>query len=599
MSPISKAEMRWFVRRLRPLWRAHLGSAVLIILSSLMFLIDPLLIKWLIDVVLPQKNLHLLIAISVTFLVIYACRLGFAAVSRLVSFRTVQKLALSIRLEIFAQMNCLAADYHESTPVGDKLYRLEQDVDQVAELGSGLVPAILQTGFNTAFVVATMCLLNFRLTCILVPLLPVFFLLRRYFERRLRISADAAQRRSSEESGFLQEHLAHVVQIQLLHQEASQTAAFAEKAGSRVVSLNRRALVETLFASSYMGVISLGAVGILGYGGFQVFVGGLTIGGLVAFYSYLVRLFEPLNLAVDVYSRLTRLGASTRRIIEVVSLRPAVVDAPGSAPLPEQIRGEIELRNVSFSYRDRIAVLEDLNLHLLPGERIALVGPSGSGKSTLAKLIVRVHDPARGGVHIDGIDVREVQLASLRAKVCYLMQDAVLFDRSLRENLLLGDPAATERELKEAAEIAGLRALIDRLPLRWETPLGPRGSTLSGGERQRVAIARAVLQKPSVLVLDESTSALDAPSERRILRDLDRHFARQTKIVISHRISALTWVDRLIVLVGGAVVEQGAHEQLIRARGQYARLYNAAWDRSADLAAYDDAVPDCGTATTG
>ncbi len=581
MSPIGKEEIRWFARRLRPLLRAHILSVLLLTVSSLMFLLDPLLIKWLIDRVLPKRDFRLLIVVSASLFVIYVCRLASGALARLVSFRTVQKLALGIRLDILEKMNLLSADYHENTPVGDKLYRMEQDVDQVAELGSSLVPSFLQTAFNTVFVVGTMSILNLRLTCILLPLLPIFFVLRKYFERRLRLSSESAQQRASEENSFLQEHLGHIVQVQLLHQERSQTKAFVEKAKARVLSLNRRTLTEILFAVCYMGVISVGAIGILGYGGYQVFIGGLTIGGLVAFYSYLVRLFEPLNFAVDLYSRLARLGASTRRILEVIKMSPSVVDYPASLTLAETIRGAIELRNVDFNYRDSIAVLAGLNLQVSAGEKVALVGASGSGKSTIAKLVARIYDATRGNVNIDGIDLRNIKLESLRSRVCYLMQDTVLFDRTLRENLLLGNPNATEQQLIQAIEIADLRTVVDRLPLGCETPVGPRGGTLSGGERQRVAIARAVLQNPSVIVLDESTSALDAPSEQRVFRNLNRYFSKQTILVISHRISALTWVDRIVVLAEGIIGEQGPHDQLVRCRGLYERLYNTNSDGTA------------------
>jgi len=581
VSPIGKEEIRWFARRLRPLLRAHILSVLLLTVSSLMFLLDPLLIKWLIDRVLPKRDFRLLIVVSASLFVIYVCRLASGALARLVSFRTVQKLALGIRLDILEKMNLLSADYHENTSVGDKLYRIEQDVDQVAELGSSLVPSVLQTAFNTVFVVGAMSILNLRLTCILLPLLPIFFVLRKYFERRLRLSSESAQQRASEENSFLQEHLGHIVQVQLLHQERSQTKAFVEKAKARVLSLNRRTLTEILFAVCYMGVISVGAIGILGYGGYQVFIGGLTIGGLVAFYSYLVRLFEPLNVAVDLYSRLARLGASTRRILEVIKMSPGVVDYPASLTLAETIRGAIELRNVDFNYRDSIAVLAGLNLQVSAGEKVALVGASGSGKSTIAKLIARIYDATRGNVNIDGIDLRNIKLESLRSRVCYLMQDTVLFDRTLRENLLLGNPNATEQQLIQAIEIADLRTVVDRLPLGCETPVGPRGGTLSGGERQRVAIARAVLQNPSVIVLDESTSALDAPSEQRVFSNLNRYFSKQTILVISHRISALTWVDRIVVLAEGIIGEQGAHDQLVRCRGLYERLYNTNSDGTA------------------
>jgi len=565
-------QFRWFARQLRPLIRAHVLSVFLIVLSSLMFLVDPLIIKWLIDGILPRKDARLLLLAAAGFFVIYVARLGFSGLGALVYSRTMQDLVFRIRLAILEQMNRLSADYHETTPVGQRLYRIEQDVDQVAELGSSLVPYALQATFNTIFVVGTMFVLDFRLTCMVLPLMPLFFVFRRYFEEQLRAASDAAQQQSSLESSFLQEHLASIIQIQLLHQERNQTCAFMERAAARMRALNHRSLIEILFSTSYMAVIALGTIAILGYGGYQVFVGALTIGGLVAFYSYMARLFDPLHAAVEIYSRLNRLSTSIRRILEVIEMPPSVTEKPAALHIPSPMRGYVEMRGVSFSYSNRQAVLQGLDLKLEPGIKVGLVGVSGSGKSTIAKLIARLYDVNSGAVYIDGIDIRELLLGCLRTKVCYVMQDPVLFDRTLKENLLLGNASATKEQLRRAAEIANLEELLHRLPRGWDTPLGPRGNALSGGERQRVALARAVLQNPSLLLLDESTSALDAPSERRVLVSLAQHFPHQTIVFISHRISALTWVDRIVVLNQGVVEEQGTHDQLLIRGGLYSCL---------------------------
>ena len=544
------------------------------VLSSLMFLLDPLLMRWLIDEILPKKDFRLLLFAVGSFFALYVSRTVSLAFAAKVSFATVQKLVFRIRLGILEKMNCLSAEYHETTPIGERVYRIEQDVDQVADLGSSLVPYVLQTAFNSVFVVGAMLMLDFRLTCVVLPLAPLFLGFKKYFEGRLRQASDSVQQESTRESCFLQEHLASVIQIQLLHQEDTQIQAFLHRANARMKTLNHRNLVEILFRTCYMAVIALGTIGILAYGGYELFAGALTVGGLVAFYSYLGRLFDPLNATVDIYSRFNRLGSSIRRILEVLEMKPSVPEQPGAIPLINPLRDCVEMKDVGFSYRNGPPVLEGVNLKIKAGEKIALVGISGSGKSTVTKLISRLYDVNAGAVCIDGIDVRNFCLRSLRTRVCYLMQDAILFDRTLKENLLLGKQCATKKELLRAIEMADLDDLLGRLSKGWDTPIGPRGNALSGGERQRVALARAVLQAPSLLLLDESTSALDAPGEQRVFANLAETFRRETIVFISHRISALKWVDRIVVLHDRAIEEQGTHDHLMNLGGLYKYLCN-------------------------
>lgn len=582
MNQVFTPQMQWFLAQLRPLLWRHLTSILLIVVASLTFLLDPLIIKWLIDVVLPARDTRLLIVAAAGIIGVYLVQLGCSAIGGILSFRTIQKLIYSIRLDLLRQINLLSADFHEAVPVGEKLYRLEQDVDQVAELGSTLVPLVLQTAFTCIFVVSTMFVLNFRLACVLLPVAPIFIFIKKRYQRFLKLAADTAQEKSSMETSFLQEHLGSVVQIQLLRQEEEQTQLFGKYARARMEASNHRNLQEILFRTWYIAVISVGSISVLSYGGYQVFAGGLTVGGFIAFYSYVGRLFAPLSAAVDIYSRLNRLSSSLKRILSILQDKPTVAERPNALRLPRETEGLITLERVSFRYRDSPDVLRDINLSIRGGEKIALLGISGSGKSTIAKLIARLYDVCEGAVRIDGIDVRDATLASLRATVCYVPQAPVLFDRSVKENLLLGNSHASQQELRAAIEITGLAVLLDRSANGWDMRIGPRGSFLSGGEQQRVALARAVLQKPSILLLDESTSALDIPSERRVFLNLIRHFTEQTIVLISHRISALTWVDRVVILAHGSIQEHGTHHELIQRDGLYTRLYRGGQLRDSD-----------------
>jgi len=568
-------QLRWFFSQLRPLLKAHLLSVLLIVVASLTFLLDPLILKWLIDVVLPKRDARMLMVAVACIVGVYVCQLSCYAAGGVLSFRTVQRLVYSIRLKLLEQINRLSADFHETVPLGEKLYRIEQDVDQVAELGSNIVPSILQTAFTAIFVLSTMFVLNLRLTCVLLPLMPLFVFLKRQYATRLRRAADSAQEESSKENNFLQEHLSSVVQIQLLRQEETQTRAFISRARARMEALLRRNIQEILFRTWFLGVVAIGMIAILSYGGYQVFLGALTVGGFVAFYSYLARLFAPLCAAVDIYSRLNRLNSSLQRILKIIDEKPSVRESPTAVELPRRAKGGVILEGVFFGYPDNPHVLTGLNLEIRTGEKIALVGCSGSGKSTVAKLIARLYDVNKGVIRIDGMDVREATLASLRSKLCYVPQEAILFDRSIKENLLLGKADASIEELWEAVELAGLTALIHSLPRGWDTPVGPRGTFLSGGERQRLALARTVLQKPSVFLLDEATSSLDVPSERQVYVSLTRHFAEHTILFVSHRVSALTWTDRIVVLNHGLIEETGTHDQLIETGRLYPNLFKS------------------------
>ena len=535
MRIVQSREFLWLASQVKPFLRLYFGSYLFVVLASALVLLEPLIVKLLIDEVIPNRRLNWLPLVGAAFFLTYMGRLGFEGTAGILNFRAVQKMTFRLRLSLLRHLQRLSAEYHDKKQVGDTLYRLQNDVDQIGTLSAEVLPSALRMVTVSTMVLVTMCVLNYRLTALVLPLIPVFILLRRSFHKRLREASDSAQEQSGRMIEFLEEHLSAIVQVQLLSCEQREARRFAHLSSNAVRAQMKRRITELFFGSILYMIIVLGMAAVLCYGGYEVMTGALTAGGLVAFYGYTLQLFIPLYAVIDIYSKLQRVGASVRRLMEITEADLVLRDRPGSLTLHPNTFGTVELQEVSFSYNEARPVVQKVNLRVNPGERVALAGMSGNGKSTIARLIARLYDVRSGAVLVEGIDVREIKLSSLRSSVIFVPQDPILFDVTLRENLLYGNPQAMQDELDAVTKLAQLEPLIERLPNGWDEPLGPRGNRLSGGERQRVALARALLQHPKILILDECTSALDALTEERLLSELDKRLRGVTTIIISHR----------------------------------------------------------------
>lgn len=576
MSSWMPSEIRWLFRQVRPFLLWHVASFICISIASFLGLLAPLVLKSLIDRVLPSRRIGLLFAAVGLIFLCHQGRALLTSVGGYLSMLAAERLALDLRLRLLRRLDTLSADYHEGTPVGESMYPLKEPIDEVSYFGSDLVPSILRTLVATALTVGTMLLLNARMTLTVLPLIPVFLLTKEHFRGRLEEGSNTVQRNQIAWSNFLEEHLSSIVALQLLRQERRRERTAFHLLGTKIHSYNRLYRTGVSFTFYTSLIIGLAMSVVMGYGGWSVLTGSLTLGGLVAFYTYLTQLFEPLSGAAETYVRAHKTFASIRQVEGVLALQPAIKACPTAIKFPQSHAWTIDLTEVWFRYPRNRGRLSIPHLNIRAGEQVAVVGANGAGKSTLAKLLARFYDVDSGSIFVAGHDVRDIEIQSLREQVCYAPPQPILFNATIASNLRLSRVRASDAELEDVMEEVGLMDWVSTLQEGLNQGIGPGGAHLSGGQRQRLGVARAILQRPRILILDEATSSLDGVSERQLLSGLHALLPGSTIIVISHRPSALLSVGRVIVLEAGCVVEDASPTLLLRNENAYSRLFNAA-----------------------
>jgi ABC-type multidrug transport system fused ATPase/permease subunit len=492
----------------------------------------------------------------------------------MVNFSIAQQCVRDLRVALLDRMNRLSPDYHEKTPTGEKLTRIEHDVDEIANLGADTANQSIRAILFFALNLAMMARLNLFMTLTVLPLMPLFAIVQRRFSVRLKTRADEARSEVGAATSILTEHLAAVPQIQFLGAEeaSAQRALSAWNGMLRTQRIQRQTQIG--FSLSIGAVLAASILVVLASGSVKVLAGALTFGGLVAFYTYGTRVFEPISSAMELYSRLQSVGASIRRVRELLDLESTVRDSGTERLEGASLNQGFNFQDVSFSYGGK-AALSNVTLQIGAGEHVAIVGASGSGKSTLARLLVRAADPDCGRALLEGLPLADYTLASLRSAVCYVPQHPVLFQGTLRENLLYANSRASDEEMIRAMHAAQFASVLSRFPQGLNDSLGPGAVNLSGGERQRLAVARSLLRESAALVLDEATSALDVPTERAVLASVAKFRTHQTVIVISHRLRSLAWMDRFVLLDQGRIVATGTHSALYPRSALYRSLYDA------------------------
>ncbi len=582
----------WVVRYVRPLLSLAIADLVCMTLGSGLSLLDPLVVKWLIDVALPKRDLRLVLLGTLVFCGVYLASLGINYLGSFVSCLLTQRMVFRIRVSLLRQIHRLPARRHEKSQVGDTLYRIELDVDRVAELSGDILPLAIQMVLMGIMVLVTMGILNWHLTVLVAPVLPIFYLLQRRYAAKLKDAAERVQNQFGKINAFLQEHLSGMMQLQLLNRTGTRARAFARLAAKGAQLQIQQRATEMAFGGASVSAIVLGMGLILGYGGYEVTRGALTVGGLVAFYGYVFRLFAPVSIAIDLQSRLQRAGASIRRIEEITDGPEQPEGRLNTVPLRQDIKPDLEFRSVWFAYSKDRPVLRNMSFRVEAEERVALVGLNGSGKSTIGFLATRLYETDAGSILVGGRDIQDVDRRNLRAYITLVPQDPILFDETIRQNLLYGNPRATNGDLDAVAALTQFDRVLQRLPRGLDEPLGPLGNSLSGGERKRLALARTLLQQPKILIVDEITSSLDAPSAAGLLEGLDLFRRTRTLVVVSHRPATILWADRILVVENGAIADSGKHPELIDRCEAYRKIWQFQ-DRDippTDLLSVDESV---------
>jgi ABC-type multidrug transport system fused ATPase/permease subunit len=550
-SPRAK-QWNWLFQCLRPVLWLQLSGLACMLAASALSLSDPLILRWLIDNALKQGRAKPALALIALLLASAMFRLILLGYSNLTATRVLQRIVLRLRARLLKQVQSMPAGFFDGRPVGDLVFRLEQDIDQVAQLGTEVAPTVLRMVMITVFVLAAMFYLDWRLALLGALSLPIFLVVRIRFKGALEEASNVSRLAAGDRSSFVTESLTGALQIQLLGAERTVRRKYLALAIAAVRASLAQRRMELAYTLGSLAVISTVTAGVLSAGAFEVVRGTLTVGGFVAFYSYLTWLFEPMGAALEMYARFQRAGASIRRIREIEDEQAPV--SSGRTIAAETRFTSVRCEDLTFAYPAGQTALNKVSVELREGEKVALIGRSGSGKSTLAKLLVRCYDPQAGSIRLGGENSRDFHPHDLRRSIALVPQDPVLFRGTLRENLRLGRLFADDDELQLASYVSCFDEVLARLPGGWDHALGPFGGGLSGGEKQRLAVARALLQDRPVLILDEATSALDPIVEAELLSRLKSHAGGKTILLISHRASAAQWAERVLTFERGQVV---------------------------------------------
>jgi ATP-binding cassette, subfamily B, bacterial len=568
---------------LRPHRSQFLLAISQVVVISALELLKPWPLKVIIDSVLGNQLLPfewapewsasaLLAAGCLALVLIHALLAGLAIANNYTAIRVGQRMVSDLRSELYGHLHRLSLAFHGRRQVGDLLYRVTADTYAIQTLTLNCVFPLVSAVVLLAGMCFVMVRLDWSLTLLALGVCPALLLLIARLNARMSAAAVHARQHESEVYSVVQRAMSAIRVIQAFNREEQEHRRFMDTSERSLAASLRLYTLQTLYSGAVNVLIAVGTAVVIWVGARHVMEGRLSVGELVVFVSYLASLYGPINSMFQVWGLVQGANAGVKRVFDILDVEHDMKDGHRVFPAGGA-RGAVGWEDVSFEYVPGRPVLKHVTLHVRAGEKVAIVGATGAGKSTLVSLLPRFFETRTGRVSVDGVDVRDYQIASLRRQIAMVLQPPIVFPTSIRENIAFGRPGAIDAEIRDAARLACLDDYVARLPEGYDTVLAEQGASLSEGEKQRLTIARALLRDSPILILDEPTSALDSETEAVIMRALERLMAGRTTLIIAHRLSTVRRADIVVVLQDGEILEHGTFDELIERRGAFASLY--------------------------